>query len=61
MNISKLIFVNKQCCSFIQHLTEFCSYVFILQQVSISWENVLAPNKRQAIIWINGDQVYWRI
>ena len=27
----------------------------------IGLDNGLAPNRRQAIIWINDDLVYWRI
>ena len=31
------------------------------QQSSIGWDNGLALNRRQAIIWINADPIYWRM
>ena len=31
------------------------------QYLSIGLDNGLAPNKRQAIIWTNGDSIHWRI
>ena len=27
----------------------------------ITLDNGLAPNRRQAIIWTNADQIYWRV
>ena len=33
----------------------------LLHDSSIGSDNGLAPNRRQAIIWTNGDLDYWRI
>ena len=38
--------------------TEVCSDWHI---PSIGIDNVLAPNRRQTIIWTNADQIHWRI
>ena len=43
------------------NFTEMYSQVSGWQQVSIGSDNGLAPNRRQAITWISGDPVRWRI
>ena len=40
---------------------EVCSYVFNWQLTSIGSDNGLAPNRGQAIIWINANPVHWQI
>ena len=31
------------------------------KQASIGWDDGLAPNRRQPVIWINDTLIYWRI
>ena len=46
---------------FDSNFTETCSQGFIKQQDNIDSDNGLAPNRRQAIIWINDGISNWRI
>ena len=46
---------------FDSNFTEVCSYVSNWQYPSSGWDNVLAPNRRQAIISTNDGLVCWRI
>ena len=40
---------------------EFHWSLFLRVYSSIGSDNGLVPNRRQAIIWINADQIHWRI
>ena len=39
--------------------TEVCSQGSNLQWTSIGSDNILAPKRRQAIIWTNADPIHW--
>ena len=41
------------------NVTEGCSQALSRCEVSIGCDNGSAPNKRQSIIWIDGDTVHW--
>ena len=45
---------------FDENFTKDCSQVSNQQYHGIGLENALAPNRRQAIIWINADQIHWQ-
>ena len=47
--------------NFNKDFTEVCSWGSSQQYSSIGSDNGLAPARRQAIIWTNDDQAYWRI
>ena len=40
---------------------ELCSQRSCWQQPKIGLDNGLVPNRRQASIWTNADQIHWRI
>ena len=59
-DIFKCIFLNENENSN-SSFTEVCSWCSNRQWPSIGLDNGLAPNRCQAIIWNNVDQIYWRI
>ena len=50
-----------KCLYLYQNFTEVCSLGSNWQWSSIGLDNGLVPNRRQAIIWTNADQIDWRI
>ena len=46
---------------FDQNFTEVCSSRSNWQYISLGLGNGLVPNRRQAIIWTNADQIHWPI
>ena len=60
-DIVKCIFMNENVKISIKISLKSVSQGSTLQYSSIGSDNGLAPSRRQAIIWINGSIVYWRI
>ena len=54
-------FLEWKCLNCDSNFTDIYSHWSHLQYDSIGADNGLALNRRQAIIWTNDGQVYWRI
>ena len=54
-------FLEWKCMNFTYDFTENCSSYANYQYSSIGSDNVLAPDRRQAIIWTNASPTRWRI
>ena len=57
----KCILVNENLCILIKISVKFFFQDSDWQQSSIGLDNGLAPNRRQAINWIDSDPIHWRI
>ena len=53
--------MNEKFCILIKISLKFVPKGPINNNPSIGLDNVLAPNRRQTIIWTNADPIHWRI
>ena len=54
-------FLGTKCLYFHSNFTKVCCQGYSWQYVNIGLSNDLAPNKWQAVIWINDDAIHWYV
>ena len=59
-DIFRCDFVNAKFCILIKTSLKYVPNVPIENKPALGLDDDLAPNRRKAIIWANGDRIHWR-